>query len=896
MLYFSYLHLLCAQIYIILAVIILLRDRNALLNRLCSVLFLCFFVWSFSWTFFHNPYVSRKTAILFLNVSSIGWLLFSPFFLWFSIVYTKRKQSAFLLVLLFSFPLFLIFRQFTGQGLNAQFSLRAYGWFVLWRHSIWVYLFSLYYFMNVSVSAFLILNFRRKSNDPLINRQSTILVISFLIPLTLGTVSNMVLPLLNFSALPPIADVFIISWAAGLTYAVWRYRLLGITPVIAADQIVAAMKDLLLLLDMQGKILSINQATLDVLEYDRDELEGKPVEMIFSDSRTGEDDLPATIRSSTLSEYEIVFVAKGGNRIPVSLSTSTLPDRGIVCVAHDISIQQLRAELLREEKEMLEDKVSNAVLEQKKTTAQLLQETTQRIRAVKAREESEQRFKTIFEFAPDGFYLMDHTGRFVDCNREAERITGYKKEEVIGKDLSSLKLVASSHLVNTAALFSRNIQGRPTGPDEVTFNRKDGSRVPLEISTFPMIINERHLTLGIARDISLRKKNEEEKQLLREELNQVQKLEAVGQLAGGIAHDFNNLLGGIIGYADLLRIKLAPAFPAESSITEKIISVARQAAQLTAQLLAFARKGKYQVAVIDIHKEALDVIGILERTINKKIQIATDFHASPSTIMGDRSQIQNALLNLGVNSRDAMPDGGKLTFKTDTIEIGEDFTRYHPYEAAPGTYLKISVIDTGTGMNEETKKRAFDPFFTTKESGKGTGLGLASVYGTIKNHNGFIELFSETGIGTTMVLCLPVTNAPADTEPVSAASPGTGGQTGTILIVDDEPVIREMACEALEIFGYKTLSFGKAGKAIDHYRDHHGEIDLVILDLSMPEISGAECYAAMKAINPAIKTVVASGHAMDDAIGRLLADGVLGFLPKPFDLDKLTTIVKKTLH
>lgn len=419
------------------------------------------------------------------------------------------------------------------------------------------------------------------------------------------------------------------------------------------------------------------------------------------------------------------------------------------------------------------------------------------MQAVDALEESEQRLRILFEFAPDSIYLNDLRGTFIDGNREAERITGYTKNELVGKNISLLKLLPPAQLIKAGKLLFKNVQNKPTGPDEFTLNRKDGSQTLVEISTYPIKIKDRRLILGIARDISQRKKNEDEKKLLKEELHHAQKMEAIGRLAGGIAHDFNNLLCGITGYADLLHLKLENKLPQEVATVKKIINTAKQASDLTSRLMAFARKGKYEVEVVNLHNIVEEVIDLLKRTVDKRISFSARLLAQTPSVMGDKSQLFNALLNLAVNARDAMPDGGLITFDSTIIVIDETASRTYSYNVLPGTYIKLSVIDSGTGMDATIKEHAFEPFFTTKDSGKGTGMGLASVYGTVKNHNGFIDLISEPGKGTTVVLYVPVTISAIESEPVSKEII-LQNKSGRVLVVEDEPILREMSFEALD--------------------------------------------------------------------------------------------------
>jgi two-component system cell cycle sensor histidine kinase/response regulator CckA len=533
--------------------------------------------------------------------------------------------------------------------------------------------------------------------------------------------------------------------------------------------------------------------------------------------------------------------------------------------------------------------------ELKKTNLRLMREITERRQAIEEAQESGERFRILFDYAPDGMYLADLRGTFIEGNREAERIVGYDKNELLGKSFMSLNLLPPSQSIKAAGLLTRSILGIPTGPDELTLIRKDGSGILVEISTFPIKIRGNKFVLGIARDVSKRKKIEEETLQLNLELHHAQKMEAIGRLAGGIAHDFNNLLGGIVGYADLLRMKLSASLPSESATAQKIVDIAHQASHLISQLLAFSRKGKYQVQAINLHECIDDTTRILERTISKKIAIIKHLDASFPVVMGDRAQLQNALLNIGVNARDAMPDGGTLTIETSTFDLDADTAHSHPYKVDPGTFVKISVTDTGMGMDAETRARAFEPFFSTKLSGKGTGLGLASVYGTVKNHNGFIELWSEKGAGTSIIICLPTTTASPAAQEVADTTRGGRKVTGRILIVDDEIIVRDMVSDALSMLGYTVASCADGREAVSKYRERPEEYDLVLLDLTMPGMNGRECLKELRSINASLKVIISSGHARDDEIFALLKDDTIAFLQKPFDLRALSAAVSRAL-
>jgi CheY-like chemotaxis protein len=327
---------------------------------------------------------------------------------------------------------------------------------------------------------------------------------------------------------------------------------------------------------------------------------------------------------------------------------------------------------------------------------------------------------------------------------------------------------------------------------------------------------------------------------------------------------------------------------------ERILKAGEHAANLTKQLLSFARKGQYQMMAVDVHKSIGNVAGILSNTIDRRIRIKQSLRARPSIIMGDPTQIENALMNLALNARDAMPEGGELIFSTDIAGFDQSYVVQHQYRIEPGQYVMISVTDTGTGIEDEIIKHIFEPFFTTKGPGKGTGLGLASVYGIAKNHKGSIECYSEPGHGTVMKVYLPLTENPeaqAPALPAASVRPGTG----SLLLVDDEHMIREMAGQMLKGLGYQVATCQDGQEAVDYYMKHHAGIDLVILDMIMPKLNGREAFLLMRKINPGVRALLASGFSADGEVQEVLKLGILGFVQKPFRMAELSARIQDAL-
>lgn len=397
--------------------------------------------------------------------------------------------------------------------------------------------------------------------------------------------------------------------------------------------------------------------------------------------------------------------------------------------------------------------------------------------------------------------------------------------------------------------------------------------------------------LGLAHNITEQIQAEENLRRSQEELHQAEKLQAIGQLAGGIAHDFNNQLTGIVGYADLLRQSLSGQ-PELKEFSEHILLAARRAADITTQLLAFARKGKYLSRVMDVHGIIIEVIGILQHTIDRRINLKRTFSAENPFIMGDPSQIQNALMNLALNSRDAMPEGGELEFTTTNISLQEEREDL-PLELSPGEYLCVSVSDNGTGMEESVRQKIFEPFFTTKEPGKGTGMGMPAVYGTVKNHNGAVTVSSRPGQGTVVCLYFPAQKADAAAAAGDMFRVPGKMRSLHILLVDDEHLVLESANRILKGLGHTVVCCQNGAEAVGYYKAHWENLDLVILDMVMPVMDGRTAFLEMQRINPAVKVLLSSGYSLEEKTQELLNQGVSDFLQKPYRIDQLISRISR---
>ncbi len=492
--------------------------------------------------------------------------------------------------------------------------------------------------------------------------------------------------------------------------------------------------------------------------------------------------------------------------------------------------------------------------------------------------ESEERLNTILDCIQAGIVVIDtKTHKIVDANPAAVKILGTSKERIIGHVCHKYICPAEKGACPITDL------GQVIDHTERIMLGPNGETIPILQTVTPILLNGRECLLSTFSDIS-------DKKILEAQLIQAQKMEAIGTLAGGIAHDFNNLLMGIQGHTSLMLMDVDPAHPHYERLTG-IEEQVEKGAELTRHLLDFARGGKYEVNPTDLNSLIKNTSGMFGRT-KKEIAIHRKYQKDIYTVAADQGQIKQVLLNLYVNALQAMPSGGKLFIKTENVILEKDYVM--PYKINPGKYVKISVADTGVGMDEETQQRLFEPFFTTKEMGGGSGLGLASAYGIIKNHDGFINVSSKKGEGTTFTFYLPALKMEAVEEKKSEGKILEGSET--ILLVDDEDMIIDVGEQFLKKMGY-TVLIARGGKdAIEICEKGKDKIDIVILDMIMPDMGGGETYDKIKQINPDIKVLLSSGYSIDGHATEILERGCNGFIQKPFDIKQLSQKLREILN
>jgi two-component system, cell cycle sensor histidine kinase and response regulator CckA len=511
---------------------------------------------------------------------------------------------------------------------------------------------------------------------------------------------------------------------------------------------------------------------------------------------------------------------------------------------------------------------------------------TKRKRSEERLIQSEERYRDLVENAHDIIYSHDLAGRYTSINEAGERIMGYSREEVLKRSL--IETVAPEFIETAREMMAAKLRGEDTAAYELDILAKDGSRVSVEVNT-KLILHDGIPAgvQGIARDITARKQ-------LEQQLGQVQKLESLGRLAGGIAHDFNNMLTAINGYSDLTLRRLPEDHAVRRNI-EEIKKAGERSAQLTNQLLAFSRRQLLQPEIVDLNDVIADTTGMLERVIGEDIELVTRLHPKVGCIKADKGQISQIIMNLVVNARDAMHEGGRLAISTSNVFADPAFAKKHA-GLLPGAYVKLAVADTGAGISEADRQHIFEPFFTTKDVGKGTGLGLATVYGIIKQSGGSINVVSDVGKGTTFELLFP--RVVRDSRP-PVVSPGRPPRLPigpeTLLLVEDEDVVRSFLKQLLEACGYKVIATADGASALELCQKSSEPIDLLITDVVMPQMGGRQLAEKLVEFMPQLPVLFVSGYTDDALVRESVLDADVDFIKKPFTLEHVSRKVRELL-
>ncbi len=631
-----------------------------------------------------------------------------------------------------------------------------------------------------------------------------------------------------------------------------------------------------------GRFEWANRAFSDICGWTNEEILEKDIDVLFP----GDDHFICDrLKKFKKLELELDIVCKDGFAKPCLLSARPLIENsleeGCLFSLTDISSRKRSEEALRLANECLEKRVAERTAELDRANRRLHIELTERMRAERELRESQSRYRTVLEANPDPVVVYDLEGKVVYFNPAFEWVFGWSLDERAGKKMDLF--VPEETQPESEVMIERIMTGVSFSNIETFRYNKDGEKIPVSISASIYRDPDGYPqgTVVTIRDVSEQKRMEAQ-------LQQAQKLEAIGTLAGGIAHDFNNLLMGIQGYASILME--ADITPVQKEKLQKIENFIQSGANLTKQILGFAKGGKYEVKPVNLNDVVYKTADMFGRT-RKQIRMHHDYQPDLWAVKVDRSQIEQVLLNLFVNAWQAMPDGGEISVETCNVTLDENFVA--AFEIPAGHYVRLSVSDTGVGMDEATLARIFDPFFTTKEMGRGTGLGLASAYGIVRNHEGMITATSEPGEGSTFYIYLPASDEEVVEMRRFYETLNKGNET--ILLVDDEELVLEVAQELLEDLGYKVFLARSGGEAVQIYEKNREKIDLIILDMIMPGLSGAGAFERLRAIDENVKVLLSSGYSISNQASELIDQGCAGFLAKPFSMKGLSQKLREVL-
>ena len=628
----------------------------------------------------------------------------------------------------------------------------------------------------------------------------------------------------------------------------------GSEPETPYQQLCANMMDAFGAADMEGRVTDANQPFIDLIGYNKEELLELSIFDLTPSKWHGFEkriiDEQVLVRGYS-DVFEKEYRRKDGSIVPVELRVVLARDPnghpiGMWAIVRDISVRLAREGALRW-------------------------------------------FQLTVESSPDAVFWLNEEGRFPYVSEQACRSLGYSREELMQLNIWDIDVEFTQEMWGP---HWKKVKERGGARLERLHRRKDGTVFPVEISSKNVAFENQVYHMAYVRDISDRVNANKERETLEAQLIQSQKMESIGRLAGGVAHDFNNMLSVILGYSELIKTKLAPDDPIMRDF-EQIQRAAKRAQDITQQLLAFSRKQVFEPKILNINELIHCFENNLSRLIGEDIELKFFPSRDIENIEFDPTQIEQILMNLAINARDAMPAGGNLTFETANVSLDEAYCREH-VGFIPGNFVQISVSDNGNGMDTETISHIFEPFFTTKEIGKGTGLGLATVYGIVKQGGGFINVYSEPGRGTTFKIYIPVSTGDIESLNIDEDQGPVLGSEAVFLVEDDE-MVRKMVEVSLRKLGYTVLSAAGPEEALAIFPKEKNTVDLLITDVVMPKMNGKVLYKRLKSVRPDLKVLYMSGYTANVIVDHGVLNKGVQFISKPFSIIELSNKVRNAL-